>query len=76
MEDDTENRADDCDTEDHHHENVGNMNIMNKDSLSDDERIQLTSFAHGLRGLIAELQRADEEARTVVSTTKSYKIFF
>lgn len=63
-----ENKLDNCATEVHHHENDSVMNVMNKDSISDDERIQLTSFAHGLRGLIAELQRADEEARAVVSS--------
>ncbi|KAI5118561.1 hypothetical protein M0805_005852 [Coniferiporia weirii] len=38
------------------------------DEMTDAERTHLNSFAHGLRGLIAELQRADEEARLLPPT--------
>lgn len=63
MEDDADTNSDDDDDDDRHGQETEDKK---EESFSDDERMRLTSFAHGLRGLIAELQRADEEARAVV----------
>lgn len=38
-----------------------------EEDMSEAERARLASFASGLRGLIAQLQLADEESRSMVS---------